>query len=1238
MRTGGSPGILAVVTLATFAIAPARSADLYVAPTGNDSWSGRRAAPNRSRKDGPFRTIERSLVAARRLLQEGPVTIWLRGGVYELRESVSLSAADSGSPGHELAVRAYRGEHAILRGGVAIPKWGPVTDAAVLDRLTKEARNHVVCADLKALGITNYGKLTPRGFGRPVTPAALELFFRDRPMTLARWPNEDWAHIKATPAGQQGGTFTFEGGQPERWKDPSDVWVHGYWTYDWADTYERVAKLDPTTRTVTTEPPHGVYGYSPGKRFYFLNVLEELDHPGEWYLDRATGKLYFWPPSFVRPGDAVVSLLDQPLLRIADVRYLTVSDITFECSRASAIEMTGGEQNLITHCEFRNLGTSAISIVGGRRHTIADCHIHDIGEGGIHVDGGDRKTLTPARHLVLRNHIHDYSRWCFTYRPAVGLNGVGNIVANNAIHDAPHNAILVGGNDHLIELNDIARVCLQTGDAGAIYMGRNMTMRGTVIRWNYFHDVTRTIGGNEGFVDVMSVYLDDCFCGTTVFGNVFVRAGRAAMIGGGRDNRIENNIFVDCRPAVHVDSRGIGWAKFWFDGRDPFIMNGLREVNFDKPPYSERYPQLVNLLNDQPGLAKGNVIARNVSLGGKWIELFDGLDEKIVQMDRNFTSGDPGFVDAAALDFRLKPNSPLEALGFEPIPLERIGLPEAVPTPWAPVPPMPTLPPKPTAPASRMRIWQSLRFGMFVHWGIYSVGGVEASWPLFQGQFRREEYEGWAQQFRPASFDARQLVRLAKRAGMKYLVITTKHHDGFAMFDTRLSDYSIMHGPLKRDLVGEVVRACRAEGLKVGFYFSLCDWHDARYPSWPIAGAWPFGPIRPDPERWAQFLAFLHGQVKELLTNYGPVDILWFDGGWEHTPDEWQSDALMDTIRKLQPGIIVNDRLPGHGDYATPEQTIPQGGLRRPWETCMTINNTWGYNPSDKAFKSARDLIRNLCRIAGGGGNFLLNVGPRPDGSIQPEFVERLQAIGDWLRIHGEAIYGTQAGPADLYPSGAVTRKGTTLYIHVSERPAGPILLNRSLMEIASARLLSDGKPVKYQRTDDGIALLLEPGRFDPNVTVIALEVPALAALGGPSRPDAQGVFVLRASDADVHGAQLTYQPQYDDLGVWMTPSDWAEWTIHVPETREYEVVLSAGVPPSQEGSVIELRIGQQAVRAVTKPTTGWTDYRPLRMGRITLQPGTSRVALRCLRLAAQAVLNVREIRIIPAKATTSEP
>lgn len=663
------------------------SMNVYVSPLGRDTWPGRFSAPNRTRTDGPFGTLERARDAIRKIkatagLPKGGVTVWVRSGTYELTRTFGLDAEDSGSAQAPVVYRGYGRERVRITGGRRVTDFRPVSDPAILARLDPVARDHVLQTDLKAQGITDYGDLSARGFGRPIQPSGLELFFNDRPMPLARWPNSGWATIAAVPDGPQGNKFTYEGDRPARWKDDDDIWVHGYWTWNWADSYEKVASIDPGKHEITTVPPGGVYGYTPGRRFYALNILEELDEPGEWYLDRKTGILYFWPPSSIEKGRAVVSTLSDPLVTMQGAHYITLRGMTLECGRAGGVVVEGGDHVRIAGCVIRNLGDAGVSIGAGgdalqgdgsSYNGVTGCDIYNTGEGGIILGGGNRLTLTSAHNYAENNDIHNYQRWVRTYRPGVSVQGVGNIVSHNAVHDAPHSAIILGGNNHTIEYNDIYRVCRETGDAGAFYMGRDWTQRGNVVRYNYFHDLSG-VTGQEGFSDVMAIYLDDWTSGTRVYGNLCVRAGRAVLIGGGRDNWVENNIFVDCHPAVHVDARGLGWGKSYFDGKDSTLFDRLAAVNGTHPPYSAHYPDLADLLHDDPAFPKGNHIRHNICVGGKWLELLDGLTEQEAGARDNWVGGDPGFVDAAPGDLRLKADSPLLKQGFRQIPVGKIGL------------------------------------------------------------------------------------------------------------------------------------------------------------------------------------------------------------------------------------------------------------------------------------------------------------------------------------------------------------------------------------------------------------------------------------------------------------------------------------------------------------------------------------------------------------------------------------
>ncbi|MBI4580169.1 MAG: right-handed parallel beta-helix repeat-containing protein, partial [Planctomycetes bacterium] len=521
----------------------------------------------------------------------------------------------------------------------------------------------------KAQGITDFGRLTPRGFGRAITPAAMELFFNGQPMRLARWPNDGWAKLAAVPGDKaDGGQFNFDGDRPARWTKADDLWVHGFWTWDWADSYVKVKSIDLEARLITSEPPHGVYGYKAGARYYALNLLEELDQPGEYVIERASGTLYFWPPAGIDSAGAYVSMVDDMIV-VHDVSHVTFRGLTLEIARGAGVVIKGGSHNQVAACTLRNLGTLGVSITGGTDSGVVGCDIYNVGDNGINIDGGDRKTLTPGRQYATNNHIHHYSRTCYTYRSAVAVGGVGNRVDHNLIHDAPHNAVGLAGNEHTIEFNEIHHVCLDTDDAGAFYMGRDWTQRENVVRYNYFHQ----IGGHKGRVGVMSVYLDDWTSGTMVYGNVCHEGGRAVLVGGGRNNTVENNVFVDCTPAVHVDSRGLGWAKNYFNGQTNTLVDRLDAMNYRQPPYSTRYPELLTLYDDEPALAKYNAVVRNICTGGKWLDLRDGLTDQVVQVKDNPVNVDPQFVDAARGDFRLRDGSPAFAVGFKPIPIEKIG-------------------------------------------------------------------------------------------------------------------------------------------------------------------------------------------------------------------------------------------------------------------------------------------------------------------------------------------------------------------------------------------------------------------------------------------------------------------------------------------------------------------------------------------------------------------------------------
>lgn len=685
--------ILGMLALLPMTGAVASGLEYWVSPGGDDTHPGT--------KEKPFATLGRARDAVRKAkeggLPKGGATVWLRGGLYIMSETFELTAQDSGTADAPVVYRAVPGEEVRLVGGRQIPleAFKITGDPDVLSRLDPAARGKVLQVDLKAVGVKDFGTFTRRGgIERETLPAALELFFNDRPVPLARWPNEGWTRIASVPAeGQKGERFTYEGDRPRRWAKADDIWVHGYFNRNWCDTYERVARIDTATRLVLTKPPHDYRGYKAGQRIRFLNLLEELDEPGEWHVDRKTGTLYFWSPGPLDGARVFVSVLETPLVAMRDAEHITLSGCILECTRGCGVEIVGGRRNRVLGCTLRNIGTAGVAIGGivpdlerriyndttfyggaGSDHGVVSCDIYDTGEYGIIVRGGNRRTLTPGGNYALNNHIYRFGRWVHTCRPAVFIHGVGNRVAHNLIHDAPHTAILFWGNDNVIEFNEIFRVCTDTGDAGALYIGRDWSQRGNIIRHNYFHDITEALRGESGYNAVKAVYLDDQASGTTVFGNVFYRVSRGIAVGGGRDNVIANNIFAFCGRTIQLDARGVGDRY----SKGNILFDRLMVVNHDQPPYSERYPALARILADDPGLPKGNVIQRNICVGGSWdvFALSPGQEfvRSVVKVEDNLTEGDPGLVAPDKGDFRLREGSPALKLGFVPIPLHKIGL------------------------------------------------------------------------------------------------------------------------------------------------------------------------------------------------------------------------------------------------------------------------------------------------------------------------------------------------------------------------------------------------------------------------------------------------------------------------------------------------------------------------------------------------------------------------------------
>jgi alpha-L-fucosidase len=409
---------------------------------------------------------------------------------------------------------------------------------------------------------------------------------------------------------------------------------------------------------------------------------------------------------------------------------------------------------------------------------------------------------------------------------------------------------------------------------------------------------------------------------------------------------------------------------------------------------------------------------------------------------------------------------------------------------------------QPTPANLEARRWfQDAKFGLFIHWGVYCVLG-DGEWVMNNRKIAVQEYEKLPPFFNPTEYAPAEWVALAKAAGMKYITITSKHHDGFAMFATQQSDWSIVNRtPYKRDVLKMLADECHKQGIKLFFYHSQLDWHHADY--FP-RGATGHTAGRPDSGDWYRYLDYMDAQLRELLTNYGEVGGIWFDGMWDKPSADWRLDRTYKLIHDLQPQALIGSNhhhapFPGE-DFQMFEKDLPgqnTAGFNQtavisaalPLETCETMNTSWGFNITDTRYKTTRELIQYLVRAAGSNANFLLNVGPMPNGKIQPEFVSRLREMGQWLSRYGEAIYATRGGPITPHAWGVTTRRGNKVYVHILDWQDSSLLLPRLPQSIKSVHFLKDGSTTEYAENDYGVLLKIPPSARDAYDTIAVLEV-----------------------------------------------------------------------------------------------------------------------------------------------------
>ena len=688
----------------------------FISPSGNDKYAGT--------IEKPFATLEKARKAVRKILAKEKnisIAVYFRAGDYFLKNSVVFDSLDSGTGDNPVTYSAYNNEVVSFSGGISIPvKYAtPVKDDLVLNRFPLTAKNKILQIDLKRSGIKDFGTLTPRGFARPYQPAPMELFCNKAAMHLARYPNDTLIPLgKVLDPGSiprngdfshRGGKFQFSIDEPDRWAAAKDIWISGFFCYGYADDAVQIADLDLKNRIISTRQ-ETLYGFESGKNFqrwFAYNLLEEIDSPGEYYIDRTSGILYFYGPE-EELKTIEVSMLEEPLVQLKNTSFIHFNGINFECSRGMGVYIEKGKENRIDSCVFRNLGIVGVCVgkgiepfaelthegdgqpasgklgslmnymykhttfdrEAGTGHIISNCEIYNTGSGGISLGGGVRLTLKKGNNQVANCSIHDFNRLDRSYKAGINIDGVGNVIRNCEIFNCPGSAILLHGNDHLIEYNSIHHAVTDGDDMGAIYYGRDPSEFGNKVQYNFFHH----IGNDHGLI--VSVYHDDGACGMEVTGNIFYLAGkRSVLIGGGSDNAYRNNIFIESPMAFHLDNRLMGWAKANVD-KDGIFQKRLEAVNYKQAPYATAYPKLKNYFEDSPALPKRNFIENNVFVN---IKLIHNGNADWSYFGKNYiASGDPGFENYNEMNFQLKPSSEIFKLlpGFKAIPFHKIGIQE----------------------------------------------------------------------------------------------------------------------------------------------------------------------------------------------------------------------------------------------------------------------------------------------------------------------------------------------------------------------------------------------------------------------------------------------------------------------------------------------------------------------------------------------------------------------------------
>ena len=679
---------LAVVWVLVSSAIFAAGVEFHVARDGDDGGAGTAAQP--------FRSIGRARDAVRKAKKGRGVTVWIHGGTYFLPSPVEFTAEDSGVAGAPVVYRAGEGERVWLSGGLplSLAAFTPVTDRATLARLDPSTRGKVRQI---ALSKEQRALLSPAWpdtwwYYRRVVTSLTEVFADGQRLPMARWPNEGYSTFGdiVVPGGKDGETptFKYKGNRPKRWRTAVDdgLWLYGYWRRGYRSEFIKVQSLNPKSKTIELAASNSLGDLEDGgaRRYCAMHVLEELDTPGEWYLDRERGVLILWPPQGLRTPQIVLSVNPTAVLQCSGASHLEFRGLGIESAAGCGIRIEKGSACRVVACEIRNVGTHGVTVTGGDRHQIVGCDIHHTGDKAIAMKSGNRYTLARGDSLIDNCHLHHTNRIVRSGSQAVSLLGVGNRLSHNLIHDTGYIAIRFGGNDHVMEFNRLFRTNVESAEGGVFYTGRDWTSRGSVIRHNFIHHVQDTQEGCGS--STRFVHLDDSAPEIEIHGNICYRIGGGVSICGGAANNVHDNLFVECAWGVDIGPRG--HDMFEPDGKGGFNMVGragwsslekyLRRYKWNQPPYSTRYPKLGAMFKKRPIAAPWfNTVTRNVMVQcGRGIRA-SGMQPGWSTVENNWEGKDPGFVegDHTKLDFRLADSAEVFAkIGFQHLSLDKIGL------------------------------------------------------------------------------------------------------------------------------------------------------------------------------------------------------------------------------------------------------------------------------------------------------------------------------------------------------------------------------------------------------------------------------------------------------------------------------------------------------------------------------------------------------------------------------------